>query len=89
MNNSFLYKFLNNISFLGIKIYYRRFFIFIFFDAVLIFSSFYFAYNTRYETIFLNEEIIKLSIIYTLITFFFIFFFQLYQLSTLNLAFKN
>jgi len=88
MNNSFLYKFLNNISFLGIKIYYRRFFIFIFFDAVLIFSSFYFAYNTRYETIFLNEEIIKLSIIYTLISFFFIFFFQLYQLSTLNQDFE-
>jgi len=88
MNNSFLYKFLNNISFLGIKIYYIRFFIFIFFDAVLIFSSFYFAYNTRYETIFLNEEIIKLSIIYTLISFFFIFFFQLYQLSTLNQDFE-
>jgi FlaA1/EpsC-like NDP-sugar epimerase len=88
MNNSFLYKFLNNISFLGIKIYYRRFFIFIFFDAVLIFSSFYFAYNTRYETFFLNEEIIKLSIIYILISFFFIFFFQLYQLSTLNQDFE-
>lgn len=88
MNNSFLYKFLNNISFLGIKIYYRRFFTFIFFDAVLILSSFYFAYNTRYETFFLNEEIIKLSIIYTLISFFFIFFFQLYQLSTLNQDFE-
>ena len=88
MNNSFLYKFLNNISFLGIKIYYRRFFTFIFFDAVLILSSYYFAYNTRYETFFLNEEIIKLSIIYTLISFFFIFFFQLYQLSTLNQDFE-
>jgi FlaA1/EpsC-like NDP-sugar epimerase len=88
MNNSFLYKFLNNISFLGIKIYYRRFFIFIFFDAAVILSSFYLAYNTRYETFFLNEEIIKLSIIYTLISFFFIFFFQLYQLSTLNQDFE-
>jgi FlaA1/EpsC-like NDP-sugar epimerase len=88
MINSFLYKFLNDISFLGIKIYYRRFFIFIFFDAAVILSSFYLAYNTRYETFFLNEEIIKLSIIYTLISFFFIFFFQLYQLSTLNQDFE-